>query len=94
MHSSQDCSDADLMRRIADGSEQALDALHGRFARQVFAMAAQALDRATAEDIVQEVFLAVWRKADRYDPERGTVRAWLLQSAHYRILNELRRRSR
>jgi len=94
MLSSQDRSDADLMRRVADGSESALDALHGRFARAVFALAVQALDRAAAEDIVQDVFLVVWRKADRFDPERGTVRSWLLQIAHNRVLNELRRRSR
>jgi len=94
MLSSQDRSDADLMRQVAGGSESALDALHGRFARPVFALAVQALDRAAAEDIVQDVFLVVWRKADRFDPERGTVRSWLLQIAHNRVLNELRRRSR
>src|SRR5262245_57196580 len=94
VHSSQDLSDAELMRRVAGGSEGALDALHGRFARPIFALATQALDRAAAEDIVQDVFLVVWRKADQFDPERGTVRAWLLQIAHHRVLNELRRRSR
>jgi RNA polymerase sigma-70 factor (ECF subfamily) len=94
MHASQDSSDAELMRRVAGESESALDELYGRFARRVFLLAAQALDRAAAEDIVQDVFLVVWRKADRFDPERGTVRAWLLQIAHHRVLNELRRRSR
>jgi RNA polymerase sigma-70 factor (ECF subfamily) len=94
MHSSQDPSDAELMRRVAGGSESSLAALHGRFARPIFALAAQALDRAAAEDIVQDVFLVVWRKADRFDPERGSVRAWLLQIAHHRVPNELRRRSR
>src|SRR5262245_46279189 len=94
MHSSQDPSDAELMRRVAGGSESSLAALHGRFARPIFALAAQALDRAAAEDIVQDVFLVVWRKGDRFDPERGSVRAWLLQIAHHRVLNELRRRSR
>ena len=68
--------------------------LHRRFARPVFRIAAQTLDRAAAEDLVQDVFLAVWRNAARFDPERGTVRAWILQIAHFRLLNELRRRSR
>jgi RNA polymerase sigma factor (sigma-70 family) len=94
MPSSQETSDAELMRRVAGGSESALGALHGRFARPILALAAQALDRAAAEDIVQDVFLVVWRKANLFDPERGTVRAWLLQIAHHRVLNELRRRSR
>jgi RNA polymerase sigma factor (sigma-70 family) len=57
-------------------------------------MAAQALGRPTAEDIVQDVFLAVWKNAPTYDPKRGPVRPWLLQIAHFRIANELRRKSR
>ena len=68
--------------------------LHRRFARPVFRIAAQTLDRAAAEDLVQDVFLAVWRNAARFDPERGTARAWILQIAHFRLLNELRRRNR
>ena len=60
----------------------------------MFGVAAQMVDRATAEEIVQEVFLAVWRKAETFDPERGTFRSWVLQTAHFRILNELRQRGR
>ena len=60
----------------------------------VFGLAAQALDRGTAEEIVQDVFVAVWRGAASFDPDKGPVRPWLLQIAHYRIANELRRRSR
>ena len=51
-------------------------------------------DRATAEEIVQDVFVAVWRKAGTFDPARGTFRAWVLRIAHLRVLNELRRRGR
>ena len=90
----QDPTDADLMRQVADGSEPAFAALYGRFARPILGLAVQSLDRATAEDIVQDVFLTIWRHADTFDPERGTVRAWILQIAHHRVLNELRRRSR
>jgi len=86
--------DEELMRQVADGSGEALDLLHRRLGRSVFRLAAQSLDRAAAEDIVQDVFLAIWRNARRFDPERGTVRAWVLQIAHFRLLNELRRRSR
>jgi len=86
--------DEELMRQVADGSEEALGLLHRRFARLIFSLAVQTLDRATAEDLVQDVFLAVWRNAGRFEPERGTFRAWVLQIAHFRLLNELRRRSR
>ncbi len=86
--------DEALMRQVAQGSAEALGLLHRRFARPIFALAAQTLDRTAAEDLVQEVFLVVWRNAARFDPERGTVRSWLLQIAHFRLLNELRRRGR
>lgn len=86
--------DEALMRQVAQGSTDALGLLHRRFARPIFALAVQTLDRAAAEDLVQEVFLLVWRNAARFDPERGTVRSWILQIAHFRLLNELRRRSR
>ena len=86
--------DEDLMRQVAGGSAEALGLLHGRFSRLIYTIAVPSLDRAGAEDLLQEVFLTVWRNAERFDPERGTVRAWILQIAHFRLLNELRRRSR
>jgi RNA polymerase sigma-70 factor (ECF subfamily) len=82
------------MCQVAGGSAEALGLLHRRFVRLILGVAAHTLDRAAAEDLVQEIFLEVWRNADRFDPERGTVRSWILQIAHFRLLNELRRRSR
>jgi len=87
-------NDEDLMRALASGSAAALRPLYARHAPLVFGLAAQSLDRPAAEEIVQDVFLAVWRNAERFDPSRGPLRPWLLQIAHHRILNELRRRSR
>jgi RNA polymerase sigma-70 factor, ECF subfamily len=82
------------MSRLAAGRQEAIGPLHARYAPILFGMAAQALDRATAEEIVQDVFLTVWRNASSYDPAQGPVRPWLLQIGHFRIANELRRRSR
>lgn len=90
----QNAGDAELIRRVAAGNADALAALHDRFARAIFSLAAHSLDRAAAEDVLQDVLLVVWRKASQFDPERGSARAWLLQIAHHRVLNELRRRSR
>jgi RNA polymerase sigma-70 factor (ECF subfamily) len=87
-------SDEELIHQLAVGEEAALAPLHGRYAPLIFSLAAQSLDRSAAEEIVQDVFVAVWRRADTYDPERGPVRPWLLQIAHLRVLNELRRRGR
>ena len=66
----------------------------GRYAALIFNLAAQTLDRAAAEEIVQDVFLVVWRKAGTFDPARGAFRPWVLRIAHLRVINELRRRGR
>src|SRR4051812_751652 len=90
----QGLDDEELMRQLASGLPEALGPLHARYAPRIFALAAQTLDRATAEEVVQEVFLAVWRKSTSFDPARGPSRAWVMRIAHLRVLNELRRRSR
>ncbi len=87
-------SDEELVAQLVARNAEALKPLHGRYAPLIYHMASQTLDSSTAEEIVQDVFLAVWRKADTFDPSRGAFRPWLLQIAHFRILNELRRRSR
>ncbi|MCA1667268.1 MAG: sigma-70 family RNA polymerase sigma factor, partial [Thermomicrobia bacterium] len=89
-----DLSDEELMARLAAGEQGALAPLHSRYAALIFNLAAQTLDRAAAEEIVQDVFLVVWRKAETFDPARGTFRPWALRIAHLRIINELRRRGR
>lgn len=87
-------SDEELLAALASGREEAIGTIYARYAPIVFGMAAQALDRSTAEEVVQDVFVAVWRNAGSFDPKRGPVKPWLLQVAHYRIANELRTRSR
>ncbi len=82
------------MRALAAGDESALRDLYARHAPAVFALAARALERPAAEEIVQDVFLALWQSAGRFDPERGSLRTWLLVIAQRRVANELRRRSR
>ncbi|HTF33613.1 MAG TPA: sigma-70 family RNA polymerase sigma factor [Myxococcota bacterium] len=87
-------TDEQLVHALAGGRQEALGALFARHAPLVFAIARQTLDAAAAEDIVQDVFLAVWHGAATFDEGRGAFRPWLLQIAHHRVLNELRRRSR
>ena len=85
-------SDEELMRQLALGRPEALGPLHARYTALVYGVAARFLDRPTADEISQEVFLAVWRHAASFDPTRGTFRAWVLQITRSRVLNELRRR--
>jgi RNA polymerase sigma-70 factor (ECF subfamily) len=89
-----DTTDEELMQRVAAHRQEALQPLYSRYAPLVFHLAAQTLGATAAEDIVQDVFLSVWNKANTFDPQRGAFRPWLLQIAHFRIINELRRRSR
>jgi RNA polymerase sigma factor (sigma-70 family) len=93
-HSDPNVSDEELMSQLAAGQQDALGPLHGRYASLVYNVAAQTIGGATADEIVQDVFVAVWRKAGTFDPARGTFRAWVLRIAHLRVLNELRRRGR
>ena len=86
--------DVELVRRVRKGEEEALQQLHRRYAPLVFHLACRSLDRAAAEEIVQDTFLAVWRRAADFDPARGSFRTWLLSIGHHRMLDELRSRSR
>ena len=91
---SEDRSDEKLMAQLADGQPEALGPLHSRYAALVFGLVARSLDRDAAEEISQEVFLAVWRHAATFDPARGSFRTWLTRIAQTRVLNEVRRRGR
>src|SRR5262249_8458224 len=87
-------SDEELAARVGEGRQDALAALYERHAATVFAIAAQSLDRGAAEEVVQDVFLSLWKGAGSYSPSRGPFRPWLLQIARFRTANELRRRRR
>jgi RNA polymerase sigma-70 factor (ECF subfamily) len=87
-------TDEELLTEIARGREEAVGVLYARLAPSVYAIAAPTLDAATAEEIVQDVFVAAWRSAGSFDPKLGTARTWLFTIARRRVANELRRRSR
>src|SRR5262245_39770234 len=80
-------SDADLVAEMRQPGSDALGTLFRRYLRLVRRVAAGILrDEAEAEDVTQEVFLEIYRKAHLYDPARGAVRVWLLQYAYRRSL--------
>src|SRR5258708_38427666 len=87
-------TDEQLMVELAHGRHEALGSLYSRHSRLVFYLALQSLQRPAAEELVQEVFLTIWRGASAFDPEQGSFRPWLLRLAHWRILNQLRPRHR
>jgi RNA polymerase sigma-70 factor (ECF subfamily) len=88
----QTVPDDELVRRLAHGRHDALDMLHERYTPCLTSLAARQLGRTAAQDIVQDVFVSIWRHAHSFDPRRGTFRAWVVQITRRRIINELRRR--
>ncbi len=87
-------SDENLMQRIAAEQPDALGVLYDRYSRLVFSLALNAVgERSTAEEITQEVFLQVWKKATTYRPERSKVVTWLSSIARYRAIDAWRRQS-
>jgi RNA polymerase sigma-70 factor (ECF subfamily) len=90
----RDLSDEALMREVASGQTDAIGLLYARYAPAILAMASRAVGRPAAEEILQDVFVAVWKNASSFDPERGPVRPWLMRIARFRVANELRRLSR
>lgn len=72
-------SDEALIAAIARGDHDALGLLYDRYSRLAISVAFRVLgDHQTAEDTVQDAFLAVWRRVELFDPQRGSARAWLL----------------
>lgn len=86
--------DADLIQAVQRQDAAALMALYDRYNRVAFALAYRVLDdAATAEEVVQDAFMLVWKRADSFDLARGgTLRAWLLTIVRHRAI-DVRRRS-
>ncbi len=83
--------DAALVRAVAGGSHDALAALYDRHGDAVFAAACRLTsDRGMAEEVVQETFLALWNRAETFDPELGSLAAWLHTIARNRTVDRLR----
>lgn len=86
-----DCSDAVLVVAISRYRQEALAEAYRRHAGAVFALARRLLvDAALAEEVVQEVFLRIWNQPEKFDPERGTLRSYLLAQCHGRSVDLLR----
>ena len=83
--------DAAVVREMAAGSEAALETLYDRYATAIFAAAYRLTsDRGTAEEVVQETFLALWNRAETFDPAAGSLAAWLHAIARNRAIDRLR----
>ena len=84
--------DGQLVELVAQKDAGALEALYERYGRAAYSLARRILTDATlAQDVVQEVFLSLWRDARRFDAGRGTVATYLLSMTHHRAVDVVRR---
>jgi len=86
------CADKSaLLTAIAARDQAAFAELYDRYSTPAFRLAYQLLgERGAAEDVVQEVFLTIWRRAAGFDAARGNVQAWLLTSVRHAVISRLR----
>ncbi len=86
--------DATLVTRLLQKDVSSFEQLYDRHSRIVYALVLRILQQAsTAEEVVQDVFLQLWRNAAHYDPSRGPFVPWLLTLARNRALDHLRLKS-
>jgi len=87
--------DSALVERIMAGDEGALSALYDRYSGMLYAMLLRILnDTGAAEEVLQDLFLQLWRGAARFDSSRGSLPGWLLVIGRNRALSRLRGRQR
>jgi RNA polymerase sigma-70 factor (ECF subfamily) len=81
-----------LVEGLLAGNEDAVRALYSRYARPIFTLGLRLLGSPeAAEELTQDVFVAAWRKAARFDPSRGRLSTWLMTIAHNLAVDRLRR---
>ena len=87
-------ADGDLVQRIASGDDSAFGAVIGRHGRSVFYAAIAVVgERGAAEEVVQDVFLRLWRSPSAYDADRGTLASWLHMTCHSAAVDLVRKRA-
>jgi len=84
---------SNMMSRIADGDRDALRQLYQATSSKLFGVCLRILsDKDESEDVLQEVYVTIWRRADRFDRSRASVMTWLSTIARNRAIDRLRAR--
>jgi len=89
----ESADDMRLVARIRAGDQPAMSELYDRYGRVVYAVALRVLqDTSAAEDVLQDIFLQLWRNPDAFDASRGSLAAWLAVISRHRAIDRLRKR--
>jgi RNA polymerase sigma-70 factor (ECF subfamily) len=87
-------SDEGVLDLLARHAPEGIEVLYDRYGRLAYSLALRILgDQSAAEDVVQEAFLAIWRRSATYRPDRGSLRTWTCSIVHHRALDRLRGRT-
>ncbi|MGI8846253.1 MAG: RNA polymerase sigma factor [Thermoleophilaceae bacterium] len=85
-------ADEEIMHLVKEGDPRAFEVLYDRHSGPAFSLAYRMVgNRVVAEDVSQEAFVSIWRSRLRYQPDRGSVRTWVLGIVHHRAIDALRR---
>jgi RNA polymerase sigma-70 factor, ECF subfamily len=86
-------TDLELIQRIRQRDRQAFDLFYDRYAQIIFSLCVRILkDTGEAEDVLQEIFVQIWREAERFDAARASVKTWIFTIARSRSLDRYRSR--
>lgn len=84
---------ADVLARVAAGERAALEVLYRQTSAKLYGVCLRILrDRTEAEEVLQEVFVTIWRRADAYEPAKGSAMTWLAAIARNRAIDRVRAR--
>lgn len=87
-------TDEDLVKRIAEGDQEAFLAFYDRFSPRVYGLIVKVMGRRSeADDVLQEVMWEAWNRAARYNPALGSVATWILLMARSRAIDAIRKAS-
>jgi RNA polymerase sigma factor (sigma-70 family) len=88
-------SDRELLAQVREGDREAFAELYDRYGDAAYSLAVRIVrDRDLAADVVQDAFLAVWKNAASFDPDRGQASTWILTMTHNKAVDLVRREQR
>lgn len=91
MYNIDELSDEALIQAIVHGAMWAMEPLYQRYNRILYSLVYRMVaDHQVAEDLLQDAFLSIWRRATSYSPQSGAVRSWLISIVHHRTIDYLR----